>query len=44
VVYASNHTSMFDIWSLSATLPGSTRFVAKQELGRVPILGLASRL
>ena len=43
VVYASNHTSMFDIWSLSATLPGSTRFVAKQELGRVPILGLAMR-
>ncbi len=43
VVYASNHTSMFDIWALAATLPGSTRFVAKQELGRVPILGLAMR-
>ncbi len=41
VVYASNHTSMFDIWALAATLPGSTRFVAKQELGRIPILGLA---
>jgi 1-acyl-sn-glycerol-3-phosphate acyltransferase len=41
VVYASNHTSMFDIWALSATLPGSTRFVAKQELGRIPLLGTA---
>jgi 1-acyl-sn-glycerol-3-phosphate acyltransferase len=43
VVYASNHTSMFDIWALAATLPGSTRFVAKQELGRIPVLGLAMR-
>lgn len=41
VIYASNHTSMFDIWALAANLPGSTRFVAKQELGRVPLLGLA---
>lgn len=41
VVYASNHTSMFDIWALSATMPGSTRFVAKQELGRVPLVGPA---
>jgi 1-acyl-sn-glycerol-3-phosphate acyltransferase len=43
VVYASNHTSMFDIWALAATLPGSTRFVAKRELGRIPVLGLAMR-
>jgi 1-acyl-sn-glycerol-3-phosphate acyltransferase len=43
VVYASNHTSMFDIWALAATLPGSTRFVAKQELGRVPLVGRAMR-
>jgi len=43
VVFASNHTSMFDIWALSATLPGSTRFVAKQELGRIPLLGPAMR-
>ena len=41
VVYASNHTSMFDIWALAATLPGSTRFVAKQELGRLPLVGRA---
>lgn len=41
VVYASNHSSMFDIWALSAVLPGSVRFVAKQELGRLPLLGPA---
>ena len=41
VVYASNHSSMFDIWALAATLPGSVRFVAKQELTRVPLVGRA---
>jgi 1-acyl-sn-glycerol-3-phosphate acyltransferase len=41
VVYASNHSSMFDIWALSAVLPGSTRFVAKQELTRIPLVGPA---
>ena len=41
VVYASNHSSMFDIWALSMVLPGSTRFVAKQELARIPLLGPA---
>jgi 1-acyl-sn-glycerol-3-phosphate acyltransferase len=43
VVYASNHSSMFDIWALFATLPGSVRFVAKQELFRIPLLGAAMR-
>jgi len=43
VVYASNHSSMFDIWALSASLPGSTRFVAKEELGRIPLVGPAMR-
>lgn len=41
VVYASNHSSMFDIWALSAGMPGSIRFVAKQELARIPLLGQA---
>ena len=41
VVYASNHSSMFDIWALAATLPGSTRFVGKEELERIPLLGRA---
>jgi len=43
VMYASNHSSMFDIWALFATLPGSVRFVAKQELFRIPLLGGAMR-
>jgi 1-acyl-sn-glycerol-3-phosphate acyltransferase len=43
VVYASNHPSMFDIWALSASLPGSTRFVAKEELGRIPLVGPAMK-
>src|SRR2546430_10779397 len=41
VVYASNHSSTFDIWVLAAALPGSVRFVAKQELVKVPLLGRA---
>ena len=41
VVYASNHSSMLDIWALAATLPGSVRMVAKQELARIPLLGRA---
>jgi len=41
VIYASNHSSMFDIWALFATLPGSVRFVAKRELFKIPLLGPA---
>ena len=43
VMYASNHSSMFDIWALFATLPDSVRFVAKQELFKIPLLGGAMR-
>jgi 1-acyl-sn-glycerol-3-phosphate acyltransferase len=43
VIFASNHSSMFDIWALFATLPGSVRFVAKRELFRIPLLGGAMR-
>ena len=42
VMYVSNHSSMFDIWALSATLP-SVRYVAKKELFRIPLLGPAMR-
>ncbi len=41
VVYAANHSSMFDIWALAATLPGSVRFVGKQELAKIPLVGRA---
>lgn len=41
VVYASNHSSMFDIWALAAVLPGAVRLIAKQELARIPFFGRA---
>ncbi len=41
VVYASNHSSLFDILTLYAVLPGSVRFVAKHELARIPLFGRA---
>ncbi len=42
-VFASNHQSWFDIFLLAAVLPGSLRFVAKKEMAKIPILGLAMR-
>lgn len=42
LMYVSNHSSMFDIWALSATLR-SVRFVAKKELFKIPLLGPAMR-
>lgn len=42
-VFASNHTSLVDIWALMATGPASLRFVAKQEMLKLPILGKAMR-
>jgi hypothetical protein len=41
VVFAANHSSLFDILVLYAVLPGSVRFVAKQELARIPFFGTA---
>ena len=43
VIYVSNHQSFFDIWALATVVPGQTRFVAKKELQRIPILGRAMR-
>ncbi len=41
VVYVSNHQSWFDILALAASIPGTVRFVSKQELAKVPVLGRA---
>jgi 1-acyl-sn-glycerol-3-phosphate acyltransferase len=41
VVYSCNHTSMFDIWAVAATLPGTVRYVAKIEIRSWPIIGRA---
>lgn len=38
-----NHQSLFDIPALLATLPGETRFLAKQSLFKIPAFGWALR-
>jgi 1-acyl-sn-glycerol-3-phosphate acyltransferase len=42
-VLVSNHQSFFDVFAICGWMPGEPRFVAKQELGRIPILGTAMR-
>lgn len=42
-IIVANHQSMFDIWALMAVLPVSLRFVAKEELSRVPVFAGACR-
>jgi 1-acyl-sn-glycerol-3-phosphate acyltransferase len=42
-VLVSNHQSFFDIFAICGWMPGEPRFVAKQELGKIPVLGLAMR-
>lgn len=39
----ANHQSLFDIWAMMASLPVSLRFVAKEELSRIPVFGRACR-
>jgi 1-acyl-sn-glycerol-3-phosphate acyltransferase len=39
VIYAPNHQSHLDILTLLGHLPGATRFAAKRELWRHPIVG-----
>lgn len=43
LIVAANHQSVFDIWALMAVLPLSLRFVAKQELSRIPVFARACR-
>ena len=40
-IVVSNHQSWFDVFALAAHLPVRYRFVAKKELGTVPIFGKA---
>ena len=40
-IFIANHQSYVDIWALIRVLPLTARFVAKQELRRVPVLGWA---
>jgi 1-acyl-sn-glycerol-3-phosphate acyltransferase len=38
-IFASNHESALDIWVLTRSIPRNVRFIAKQELFRIPIFG-----
>lgn len=42
-IFVANHQSIFDIFAILATVPASVRFVAKRELGRIPIFAAAMR-
>jgi 1-acyl-sn-glycerol-3-phosphate acyltransferase len=40
-ILVTNHQSFFDIFAILAYLPGDTRFVAKKELMKIPVVGYA---
>lgn len=40
-IIASNHQSWFDVFALAANIPKRYRFIAKEELRRIPIFGKA---
>lgn len=42
-IYLSNHQSYFDIFVLLAYLPANFKFILKQELMRIPLLGFAMK-
>ena len=42
-IYMTNHQSYFDIFALLAYLPVDFKFIVKQELMRIPLLGCAMR-
>jgi 1-acyl-sn-glycerol-3-phosphate acyltransferase len=42
-IVASNHQSWYDVFALAAHMPKKFRFVAKEELGRIPVFGHAWR-
>jgi 1-acyl-sn-glycerol-3-phosphate acyltransferase len=42
-IVAANHQSFFDILALFAAFPAPVRFVAKQELSRIPLFSQAMR-
>jgi len=42
-IFASNHQSFFDIFAMMYVMPVSIRFVAKRELGRIPLFAQAMR-
>jgi len=43
VIYMGNHQSNFDILALFACLPGQFRWIAKEELFRIPLFGYSMK-
>ena len=43
LIYISNHQSYFDIFTLLAGLPSDFKFLMKQELMKIPLLGITMR-
>jgi len=43
MILVANHQSWFDVFVLVALLPAKLRFVAKEELSRIPVFGRAWR-
>jgi 1-acyl-sn-glycerol-3-phosphate acyltransferase len=43
-IFVSNHQSWYDVFALGATVPKHFRFVAKKELGLIPVFGQAWKL
>jgi 1-acyl-sn-glycerol-3-phosphate acyltransferase len=39
----ANHASMVDIWAMFLGVPIPVRFIAKKQLGRIPVFGWAMR-
>jgi 1-acyl-sn-glycerol-3-phosphate acyltransferase len=40
-VFMANHLSTVDIWALFVAVPTKVRFIAKKQLGRIPVFGWA---
>jgi 1-acyl-sn-glycerol-3-phosphate acyltransferase len=40
-VFMANHLSTVDIWALFVAIPTKIRFIAKKQLGRIPLFGWA---
>ena len=44
LIFIANHQSIVDVWVVPRICPLATRFVAKEELFRIPIFGWAMRI
>lgn len=42
-IFVSNHQSWYDVWALAVAIPKRYRFIAKKELGLIPLFGRAWR-